>query len=134
MAEVARITGGSVAREAYGVVNLTSIEDLGRFVYSVVQQSQEEGVTQWPSQWITTDIWLWSLSGVETRSSVTVLSFPEGKEEKEEYVPRTPLGRKLLEIRKRAIQAGMKLLSVDEILEEVRRRRGEIESGEEDVY
>jgi hypothetical protein len=126
MAEVARITGGSVAREAYGVVNLTSLEDLGRFVYSVVQQ-----VTQWPSQWITTDIWLWSLSGVETRSSVTVLSFPEGKEE---YVPRTPLGRKLLQIRKKAIQAGMKLLSADEILEEVRRRRGEIESGEEDVY
>ncbi len=52
----------------------------------------------------------------------------------EEFVPRTPLGRKLLSLRIRAIEAGMKLLSADEVIEEVRRRRGEIGDDEADVY
>lgn len=71
----------------------------------------------------------------ETRSSVTTLSFSEELEEEksEEYVPRTPLGKRLFEIRKRAIAAGMKLLSMEEILEEVRRRRRELGYEEEDV-
>lgn len=45
----------------------------------------------------------------------------------EAYVPRTPLGWKLLSLRKKAVEKGMRLLSVDEILEELRKRRGEIE-------
>jgi len=52
----------------------------------------------------------------------------------EEFVPRTPLGRKLLSLRIQAIRAGMRLLSADEVLEEVRRRRGELEADEADVY
>ena len=52
----------------------------------------------------------------------------------EEFVPRTELGRKLLALRNQAIQAGMKLLTEDEILEEVRRRRGEVEENEADIY
>lgn len=44
----------------------------------------------------------------------------------EEYIPRTALGRRLLILRRRAIKKGMKLLSPDEVLEEVERRRGEI--------
>ena len=44
--------------------------------------------------------------------------------EKMQFVPRTDLGRKLLELRKRGIDEGMRLLSQDEVLEEVRRRRG----------
>jgi len=52
----------------------------------------------------------------------------------EEFVPRTPLGKKLLSLRIRAIQAGMTLLSADEVLEEVRRRRGEIEDDEANLY
>ena len=45
-------------------------------------------------------------------------------------VPRTTLGRKLLDVRNRAIKSGIKLLSADEALEEVRRRRGELEDDE----
>ncbi len=52
----------------------------------------------------------------------------------EEFVPRTPLGRKLLSLRIRAIQAGMTLLSADEVLEELKRRRGEIEDNEANLY
>jgi hypothetical protein len=51
-----------------------------------------------------------------------------------DFVPRTPLGRKLWDIRNRAIAAGIRLLTEDEVLEEVRRRRGEIEDDEKDLY
>lgn len=50
------------------------------------------------------------------------------------FVPRTALGRKLLEIRNEAIAAGMRLLTEDEVLEEMRRRRGEMEGDEKDLY
>ena len=49
------------------------------------------------------------------------------KKKKKKFVARTPLVRRLLQIRQEAIANGMKLLSRDEILEEVRRNRGEIE-------
>ncbi|HLI47526.1 MAG TPA: hypothetical protein VKV18_02385 [Chthonomonas sp.] len=55
----------------------------------------------------------------------TTIELPQNTET---FVPKTPLGRKLLAIREQAIQAGMTLWSVDEVLEEVRRRRGEGES------
>jgi hypothetical protein len=52
----------------------------------------------------------------------------------EAFVPRTPLGKKLLSLRTRASAAGMRLLSADEVLEEVKRRRGELGGDEADVY
>ena len=61
----------------------------------------------------------------------TEIIFPEVTEA---FIPRTPLGRKLLSLRIRAIEAGMRLLNADEVLEEVRRRRGELEDEEADVY
>jgi hypothetical protein len=45
--------------------------------------------------------------------------------EKMRFVPRTNFGKKLLELRKKAIDEGMRLLSEDEVLEEVRCRRGD---------
>jgi len=45
---------------------------------------------------------------------------------KDGFTPRTALGMKLMSLRNRAIASGMKLLSEDEILTEVRRRRGEL--------
>jgi hypothetical protein len=50
------------------------------------------------------------------------------------FVPRTPLGKILLSLRNRASAAGMGLLSADEVLEEVKRRRGEPGGDEADVY
>lgn len=41
------------------------------------------------------------------------------------YQPRTELGRRLIELRRAYIQSGGKLMTQDEILAEVRRRRGE---------
>ena len=61
----------------------------------------------------------------------TEIIFPEVTEA---FVPRTPLGRKLLALRNQAIERGMKLLTEDEVLEEVRRRRGELEDDEADIY
>jgi hypothetical protein len=51
----------------------------------------------------------------------------------QEFIPRTELGRRLLALRNKAIASGMRLLSADEILEEVRRRRGESEGDEADL-
>ena len=48
-------------------------------------------------------------------------------------VSRSPLGRRLAALRDRAIRSGMKLLTADEVLEEVRRRRGEFDADEADV-
>lgn len=42
------------------------------------------------------------------------------------YIPRTALGERLLALRNKAIANGMRLLSTDEVIEEVARRRGEI--------
>lgn len=49
------------------------------------------------------------------------------------FIPKTDLGRRLYELRTKAAIAGMKLLSEDEVLEEVKRRRGEIENDETDL-
>lgn len=46
---------------------------------------------------------------------------------------RRAFGEKLREIRARAIDSGMRLLTEDEILKEVKRRRGESEDGEANV-
>jgi len=51
-----------------------------------------------------------------------------------EFIPRTELGKRLVALRSKAIAAGMLLLDEDDILEEVRRRRGEIEGDEADLH
>ena len=51
-----------------------------------------------------------------------------------EFTPKTELGKKLYALRMKAIASGMKLLSQDEVLEEVRRRRGEPAENETNLY
>ena len=50
------------------------------------------------------------------------------------FIPRTALGKRLYVLRTKAVLAGMKLLSEEEVLEEVKRRRGEMEEDETDLY
>ncbi len=50
------------------------------------------------------------------------------------FTPRTELGRRLYALRNKAVAAGMKLLSEEDVLEEVKRRRGEIGKNETDLY
>ncbi|MEW6138772.1 MAG: hypothetical protein AB1733_11115 [Thermodesulfobacteriota bacterium] len=49
------------------------------------------------------------------------------------FIPRTALGQKLASLRNRAIASGMKFLTENEVLEEVKRRRGELDIDEKDV-
>jgi hypothetical protein len=49
------------------------------------------------------------------------------------FAPRTDLGKSLYALRKKAINAGMKLISEEEILTEVKQRRGELEDSETDL-
>ncbi len=69
----------------------------------------------------------------EIRSSLVRISFLE-VEVKDEFIPRTPFGEKLLSLRKKAIRAGLKLLTEEEVLEEVKRRRGELENNEANLH
>ena len=50
------------------------------------------------------------------------------------FTPQTELGKRLYALRTKVVIAGMKLLSEEEVLEEVKRRRGEIEKDEKDIY
>lgn len=50
------------------------------------------------------------------------------------FTPRTELGKRLYALRAKAVVSGMKLFSEEEVLEEVKRRRGEIEENEKDLY
>ena len=43
------------------------------------------------------------------------------------YKPRTPLGHKLLEIRKRIVESGEPLLGMEDIERELKNRRGGVE-------
>ena len=80
-----------------------------------------------------TNTWINFDSPLDERSSsfhnIALIS----RDVKVEFTPRTALGEKLLKLRMRAIASGMQLLTEEEILEEVKRRRGELEDGEEDL-
>lgn len=49
---------------------------------------------------------------------------PEQKEAPEEYVPQTPLGRRLWQIRQGIVESGEPLLDWDDVEREVAERRG----------
>ncbi len=51
-------------------------------------------------------------------------SEPETKPPESDFIPKTPLGKKLWKIRQRAIASGLKLLNEDEIEQELAARRG----------
>ena len=53
-----------------------------------------------------------------------VLEFAQSLKPEPEFVPQTPLGKKLWEIRQRAIANGMKLLTEEELEQELAERRG----------
>jgi len=50
------------------------------------------------------------------------------------FTPRTDLGKRLYALRANAMVSGIRLLSEEEVLEEVKRRRGELEEDEKDLY
>ncbi|MCU0536047.1 MAG: hypothetical protein MUD14_19335 [Hydrococcus sp. Prado102] len=53
-----------------------------------------------------------------------VLQLAQSLKPQPEFVPQTPLGKKLWEIRQRAIANGMKLLTEEELEQELAERRG----------
>jgi hypothetical protein len=70
--------------------------------------------------------WVFILRPIEkNRSTSQVSEISASDWESSEFVPRTKLGRKLMKIREKAIAEGIELLGDDEVLEEIRRRRGE---------
>jgi hypothetical protein len=53
-----------------------------------------------------------------------VLQLAQSLKPEPEFVPQTPLGKKLWEIRQRVIAEGMKLLTEEELEQELAERRG----------
>jgi len=113
-----RLTSDWAARKASGVLFPTYLEERPGLLES------------WPKATLRVNFVL-PVREEEMSYRSTEIIIPEVTEA---FVPRTPLGRKLLSLRIRAIKAGMKLLTEDEVLEEVRRRRGELEENEADLY
>lgn len=67
----------------------------------------------------------------ESSYQITEVSFSV---ESDGFMPRTSFGKELLSLRNRAIASGMRLLSDDEILKEVKSRRGGLGNDEAYVY
>lgn len=74
---------------------------------------------------------VYPIGGEKSTSQATEVT---PKEWEKGFVPRTALGMRLATLRTKAIAAGMRLLTEDEVLEEVKRRRGEIKDNEADLY
>jgi hypothetical protein len=53
------------------------------------------------------------------------MSTATARRKKKAFIPKTPFGRRLLQLREQAIAEGMTLMTADEILNEVKKRRGE---------
>jgi len=81
-----------------------------------------------PSDWIEFTL---PISTARMTSNATVVTLADCESA---YVPRTPLGRKLLALRAKAVSAGVTLLNEEQVREEVRRRHGGVEAGEADVH
>lgn len=114
------LTNDFVARKSYGVIRTPPI--------GFTTEVPGRGLPGVFPVWISFVLPLGTEKG---SSQTTEVIFPG---ERKEFVPRTTLGRKLTSLRRRAIASGMRLLSEDEVLEEVRRRRGELEYDEADLY
>ena len=78
--------------------------------------------------------WLSILFPVDTDRSTSHASRIMVGNYADAYALRTRLAMKLLGLRQKAIDEGMRLLDADEVLDEVKRRRGEIETDETDLY
>jgi hypothetical protein len=77
-------------------------------------------------------LWVKIISPVDYNLTYSISKI--GPAEAIAFEPRTLLGKKLLKIRNRAIKLGMRLLSEDEVLLEVKERRGELEEDDADLY
>lgn len=75
---------------------------------------------------------VYPVSGEKSTSQATEV-IPSEWEMESGFIPRTALGKRLVTLRTKAIDAGMRLLTEDEVLVEVKRRRGELEDEEADL-
>ena len=106
--------------------SLSSIMESGAAAYS--HNGPFSPVAAVPSSWLSV------LSPVDTDRSTSHASRVMVGDYTDAFSSRTRLTMKLLRLRQKAIDEGMHLLDADGVLEEVKRRRGEIETDETDLY
>lgn len=102
-------------------IELREFDEYGPFSSPLIPQSEYQPNNPWVNYEIGIKRSTNTITNISSISSIDV-----------GFVPATPLGKKLLALRKKAIAKGMKLLDEDEILEEISRRRGEEEYA--DIY
>lgn len=116
------LTNNFSARKTYGVIDFTA-----GYRPQVGIYPQYSNTTQIHSTHIT---FIFPVGKEEASYQVTGVALGEAME----FIPRTDLGRALASIRKRAIDAGMKLLNEEEVLEEIKIRRGELNTEDTDLH
>lgn len=116
-----RLSAERAAKQACSVF-FPAYEEWSSCYEQLITQSQHK-----PESWIDIKV---PIPEAKMSFRSTEIIIPETRDV---FVPRTPLGKKLLSLRVRAIKAGMKLLSADEVLEQLKRRREEHENNEADV-
>lgn len=104
-------------RMSYGLVLSSSL--LSLFATVGVELASEDWPTGLEAQQVVVTMPITNIGAASQVFQVNVVFASET------WTARTALGRRLLELREQAISKGMKLLTQDEVLDEIRRRRGE---------
>jgi hypothetical protein len=79
-------------------------------------------------------LWVFLRYPIEKEMSSTYITEIYSPISRMEFAPQTPLGKRLYYLRKKAIASGIRLLSEEEVSEEIMRRRGDLTDDKEDLY
>ena len=117
-----------LTNEIYGRMSTGVVFPLSSDVWFVFIERRPEAVYRPLSPWIAFVLPV----GREKSTSQATKVIPSHWETG--FVPRTALGKRLIALRTKAVTAGMRLLTEEEVLVEVKRRRGEIADDETDLH
>ena len=120
----------TLTNEIMGRMSTGAILPLSSDVWSGFIERRTDADYKALSPWVT---FVYPVSIEKSTSQATEVILSEWGRESD-FVARTALGKTLVASRTKAIAAGMRLLTEDEVLEEVKRRRGELEDNEANLY
>jgi hypothetical protein len=120
----------TLTNEILGRMSTGALLPLSSDVWSGIMERRTDAVYKALSPWVD---FVYPVGREKSTSQATEMILSEWARESD-FVARTALGKRLVALRAKAIAAGMRLLTEDEVLEEVKRRRGEIEENDANLY
>lgn len=120
----------TLTHEIMGRMSTGAMLPLPSDVWSGIIERRTDAVYKALSPWVD---FVYPVGRERSTSQATEMILSEWERESD-FIARTALGKRLVALRTKAIAAGMRLLTEDEVLEEVRRRRGELEDNEANLY